>query len=46
MTTTKKFDAPVAKSGGKFPYPFRLAWALVLLFGNFLIAAYYLHIIQ
>lgn len=41
----KKTNAPVANSG-KPPYPFRLFWALFLLFGNFLIAAYYFHIIQ
>lgn len=46
MTTAKKYDAPVAKTNAKPPYPFRLFWALFLLFGNFLIAAYYFHIIQ
>ncbi|HEY9831172.1 MAG TPA: photosystem I protein PsaX [Stenomitos sp.] len=43
---TKKYDAPVAKSGGKFPYPFRAGWALFLLAINFLVAAYYFHIIE
>ncbi len=41
----KKVEAPVANSGTP-PYPFRLFWALVLLFGNLLVAAYYFHIIQ
>ncbi|HEY9851767.1 MAG TPA: photosystem I protein PsaX [Leptolyngbyaceae cyanobacterium] len=30
----------------KPPYPFRTAWALVLLGINFLVAAYYFHIIE
>lgn len=30
----------------KFPYPFRLGWALLLLAGNFLVAAYYFNILQ
>jgi photosystem I protein len=42
---TKKYDAPVAKTG-KPPYPFRLFWALVLLFGNFVVAAFYFHILE
>jgi photosystem I protein len=42
----KNYEPAVAKSGAKPPYPFRLAWALVLLFGNFLVAAYYFHIIE
>jgi len=42
----KKYDAPVAKTGAKFPYPFRLFWAIVLLLGNFLVAAYYFHILE
>ncbi|HEY9741346.1 MAG TPA: photosystem I protein PsaX [Coleofasciculaceae cyanobacterium] len=41
----KRPNAPVAKSG-KFPYPYRLAWLLLLLFGNFLVAAFYFHIIE
>lgn len=41
----KKYEAPVANSG-KPPYPFRVFWALVLLFGNFLVAAFYFHLIQ
>ena len=43
---TKKYEPPVANSGGKFPYPFRAGWALLLLAINFLVAAYYFHIIQ
>lgn len=46
MTQAKKYEPPVAKSGAKPPYPFRTAWALVLLAINFLVAAYYFHIIQ
>jgi len=42
----KKYEAPVANSGGKFPYPFRTGWALFLLAINFLVAAYYFHIIE
>lgn len=47
MTTAqaKNANAPVANSG-KFPYPYRAAWALFLLFGNFLVAAYYFHILE
>lgn len=42
----KKYDAPVAKTGAKPPYPFRLFWALVLLLGNFVVAAFYFHILE
>ncbi|MBE9124043.1 MULTISPECIES: photosystem I protein PsaX [Microcoleaceae] len=31
---------------GKFPYTFRAAWFLLLLGINFLVAAYYFHIIE
>jgi photosystem I 4.8kDa protein len=31
---------------GKPPYPFRTGWALFLLAINFLVAAYYFHIIE
>jgi photosystem I protein len=41
----KKQDMAVVNSG-KFPYPYRLFWALVLLFGNFVVAAFYFHIIE
>jgi photosystem I protein len=43
---TKNYEAPVAKSGAKPPYPFRLFWAALLLGVNFLVAAYYFHIIE
>lgn len=46
MAQSKKYEAPVANTGAKPPYPFRLFWALVLLFGNFLVAAYYFHILE
>ncbi|HEY9603956.1 MAG TPA: photosystem I protein PsaX [Allocoleopsis sp.] len=46
MAQAKKYESPVAKSGGTFPYPFRLFWALVLLFGNLLVAAFYFHILE
>lgn len=40
-------DLPVAKSTtAKPPYTFRTAWALLLLAINFLVAAYYFHIIE
>lgn len=31
---------------GKPPYPFRMGWFLLLLAINFLVAAYYFHIIE
>lgn len=34
---------PVTKTG-KRPYPFRTFWALLLLAGNFLVAAIYFHV--
>ncbi len=45
MAAQAKSSAPVAQSG-KPPYPFRTVWALVLLAGNFLIAAIYFHVIN
>ncbi|MBF2067492.1 MAG: photosystem I protein PsaX [Calothrix sp. C42_A2020_038] len=36
----------VANSGAKPPYTFRTAWAILLLAINFLVAAYYFHIIE
>ena len=45
MATQAKSNAPVAQTG-KPPYPFRTLWALVLLAGNFLIAAIYFHVIN
>jgi photosystem I 4.8kDa protein len=44
--TAKGKDLPVADSGAKPPYAFRTGWALFLLAINFLVAAYYFHIIQ
>ncbi|MEG4271714.1 MULTISPECIES: photosystem I protein PsaX [unclassified Microcoleus] len=31
---------------GKFPYPFRAGWFLLLLAINFVVAAFYFHIIE
>ncbi|BAY11999.1 photosystem I protein PsaX [Calothrix sp. NIES-2098] len=42
----KTANLPVADSGAKPPYPFRTGWALFLLAINFLVAAYYFHIIE
>ncbi|MCG6136557.1 MAG: photosystem I protein PsaX [Nostoc sp. LLA-1] len=39
-------NSPVADSGAKPPYTFRVGWALLLLAVNFLVAAYYFHIIE
>lgn len=36
----------VAKSSGKPPYPFRTAISLILLAGNFLVAAIYFHLVN
>ncbi|MBD2163140.1 photosystem I protein PsaX [Calothrix membranacea FACHB-236] len=44
--TAKSKSSPVADSGAKPPYPFRTGWALLLLAINFLVAAYYFHIIE
>lgn len=41
----KKVGADVAKSGGNPPYLFRTAWAVLLLAINFLVAAFYFHLI-
>jgi photosystem I protein len=41
-----KHESAVADSGAKAPYPFRTTWALILLAINFLVAAYYFHIIE
>jgi photosystem I 4.8kDa protein len=38
-----KADVP---GTGNPPYPYRTAWALVLLVGNFLIAAFYFGILK
>ncbi|WP_373527518.1 photosystem I protein PsaX [Nostoc sp.] len=44
--TAKAKISPVADSGAKPPYAFRTSWALLLLAINFVVAAYYFHIIQ
>ncbi|NJM71183.1 MAG: photosystem I protein PsaX [Scytonema sp. RU_4_4] len=46
VPAAKKVGEDVAKSNAKPPYPFRLSWALGLLALNFLMAAYYFHIIE
>ena len=38
-------NRPVPQTGNP-PYPYRTAWALFLLAGNFLIAAIYFHIVS
>jgi photosystem I 4.8kDa protein len=38
-----KADVPTT---GKPPYPFRTTWALILLAGNFVVAAYYFGILK
>jgi len=38
-----KADVPAT---GKPPYPYRTAWALLLLAGNFLVAAFYFGILH
>lgn len=40
-----QLKADVATTG-KPPYPYRTAWALLLLAGNFLIAAFYFGILK
>ncbi|MBN3925589.1 photosystem I protein PsaX [Nostoc sp. NMS4] len=44
--TAKAKNSPVADSGAKPPYAYRTGWALLLLAINFLVAAYYFHIIE
>ncbi|MBE9201308.1 MULTISPECIES: photosystem I protein PsaX [unclassified Nodularia (in: cyanobacteria)] len=39
-------NSPVPATGAKPPYTFRAGWALLLLAVNFLVAAYYFHIIE
>jgi photosystem I protein len=39
-------SSAVADSGAKPPYAFRTAWFLLLLAVNFLVAAYYFHIVE
>ncbi|NJR52270.1 MAG: photosystem I protein PsaX [Leptolyngbyaceae cyanobacterium CSU_1_3] len=43
--TAKSASGATTKTG-KPPYPFRTFWALVLLAGNLLVAAYYFGIIK
>jgi photosystem I protein len=45
MATQSK-SSGVAHSEAKPPYPFRTGWAILLLAVNFLVAAYYFHIID
>ncbi len=41
-----KLGAEVAKTSGKPPYTFRTAVSLLLLAGNFLVAAIYFHVVN
>jgi photosystem I 4.8kDa protein len=43
--TAKSASGATVKTG-KPPYPFRTFWALVLLVGNFVVAAYYFGILK
>jgi photosystem I protein len=43
---TEKVGTEVAKSSGKPPYPFRTVVSLLLLAGNFLVAAIYFHVLN
>lgn len=43
---TTKRDIPPMTPSGKPPYSFRTTWALVLLAGNFIVAAYYFGILK
>jgi photosystem I 4.8kDa protein len=45
-TTKNLANSPVADSGAKPPYAFRTGWALLLLAINFVVAAFYFHIIE
>lgn len=42
---TAQSKSPVVNSG-KPPYPYRTAWAIFLLLGNFVIAGIYFHILN
>ncbi|MBC6429701.1 Photosystem I protein [Nostoc sp. HG1] len=46
MTAKTTKNSPVADSGAKPPYAFRTGWALLLLAINFVVAAFYFHIIE
>lgn len=43
---TTKRDIPPMTPSGKPPYSFRTTWALILLAGNFIVAAYYFGILK
>jgi len=43
---SKPVGAEVAKTAAKPPYPFRTAVSLILLAGNFLVAAIYFHLVN
>ncbi|ACC82211.1 MULTISPECIES: photosystem I protein PsaX [Nostoc] len=45
-TTKNPANSAVADSGAKPPYAYRTGWAIFLLAINFLVAAYYFHIIE
>lgn len=44
-TVAKNSRGAVTKTGNP-PYPYRTFWALLLLAGNFLVAAIYFHIVN
>ena len=46
MTAKTTKNLPVADTGAKPPYAFRTGWALFLLAINFVVAAFYFHIIE
>ncbi len=46
VPTNKPVGTEVAKTSGKPPYAFRTAVSLVLLAGNFLVAAIYFHLVN
>ncbi|MBD2778174.1 photosystem I protein PsaX [Iningainema tapete] len=43
---SQKVGKDVAKTGAKPPFPFRTVISLILLAGNFLVAAIYFHLIN
>jgi photosystem I protein len=43
---TSKRDIPPMNPSGSAPYPFRTGWALFLLAGNLLVAAFYFGILK
>jgi photosystem I 4.8kDa protein len=46
MTSNQARMKAGVSTSGKPPYPFRSTWALLLLLGNFLIAAFYFGILK